>query len=168
MVLTPDASFLAASAYELIFDPFIKEPIVRAAKACEVDRGMHAFFAVWHQLSMFGIASQLHDSFRRNGSQFIYIDLKGWMMAVDDSNAMATDPADYGHAQKFDAREQFRKLKLGIESVKSSFVAQKASANAPREEAPMRPEDFLPDTPPTKAGAMLAQISKERYGTFEL
>jgi hypothetical protein len=169
VVLTPAASFLAAGAYEMIFDPFIKEPLVRAKRAYDKNNGMDAFRAVWWELSSFGIASRLPDSFKRNGSQFLYIDLKGWMMAADYWDALATDPANYGpNAPVFDAKAQLNKLKLGIEAIKASFDAQKAKAATPPEPAPINPADFMPDTPPTKAGAMLSQISKDRYGTFEL
>ncbi|AOG04422.1 MULTISPECIES: LysM peptidoglycan-binding domain-containing protein [unclassified Bosea (in: a-proteobacteria)] len=167
VVLTPAASFLAAGAYEMVFDPFIKEPLMRAKRAYDTNNGSDAFLAVWRQLSAFGIASRLPDSFKRNGSQFLYIDLKGWMMAAEYWDALATDPSNYGeHAPEFDAKAQIRKLKLGIEAVKASFDAQKARKPPP--EAVTNPADFMANTPPTKAGVMLSQISKERYGTFEL
>ena len=167
VVLTPAASFLAAGAYEMVVDPFLKEPIMRAKRAYDTKNGLDAFLAVWGQLSYFGIASRLPESFKRNGSQFLYIDLKGWMMAAEYWSALATDPKNYGpDAPEFDATEQIRKLKLGIQAVKASLDAQKARTAPP--ETPLNPADFLPDTPPTKAGFMLSQLSKERYGTFEL
>lgn len=167
VVLTPAASFLATGAYEMVFDPFIKEPLVRAKRAYDANDGVGAFLAVWRQLTIFGIAPHLPDSFKRNGSQFLYIDLKGWMMAADYWAALATDPDHYGAgAPEFDAMAQIQKLKLGIRAVTASFDAQKART-APAE-APINPADFMPDTSPTKAGAMLSQISKERYGVFEL
>jgi hypothetical protein len=167
VVLTPAASFLGAGAYEMVIDPFLKEPIMRAARAYEANDGFTAFRAVWWQLSPLGIASRLPESFKRNGSQFLYIDLKGWMMAAEYWDAYATDPANYGeNAPEFDAKAQIQKLKLGIQAVKASLDAQKARTAPP--EATINPADFMPDTPPTKAGAMLSQISKERYGVFEL
>jgi len=168
IVLTPAASFLSAGAYEMVFDPFLKEPLGRAIRAYKANNGLDAFLAVWQQLSLFGIASHLPDSFKRNGSQFLYIDLKGWMMASDYWNALATDPDNYGpRAPEFDARAQINKLKLGIDAVKASLNAQAARAPLPTVPT-IDPADFLPDTPPTKAGVMLSQISKERYGVFEL
>jgi hypothetical protein len=167
VVLTPAASFLAAGAYEMVFDPFLKEPLMRAKRAYDTNDGFDAFRAVWWQLSGFGIASRLPESFKRNGSQFLYIDLKGWMMAAEYWNALATDPAHYGeHAPEFDAKAHIQKLKLGIQAVKASLDAQKARKPPP--EAVMNPADFMADTPPTKAGVMLSKISQERYGTFEL
>jgi len=169
VVLTPAASFLAAGAYELVVDPFIKEPLVRAKRAYDKNNGTDAFRAVWWELSAFGIASRLPESFKRNGSQFLYIDLKGWMMAADYWDALATDPDNYGaRAPEFDAKAQLNKLKLGIRAINASFDAQKAKAPTLPEAAPINPADFMPDTLPTKAGAMLSQISKDRYGTFEL
>jgi hypothetical protein len=168
IVLTPAGGFLAAGGYELISDPFLKEPLGRAIRAYQANNGTDAFLAVWRELSLFGIASHLPDSFKRNGSQFLYIDLKGWMMASDYWNALATDPKNYGSgAPEFDARAQLTKLKLGIQAIKGSLGAQKA--RPPAATAPViDPADFGPDSPPTRAGAMLSQISKDRYGTFEL
>lgn len=167
VVLTPSASFLAAGAWELGVDPFIKEPLMRAKRAYEKNSGLNAFAAVWDQLSAFGIASRLPESFKRNGSQFLYVDLKGWMMAAEYWSALATEPKHYGaNAPEFDAKLQLQKLKLGLQAVKASLDAQTARANS--EPPAPNPADFMPDTPPTRAGAMLSQISKERYGVFEL
>lgn len=167
VVLTPAASFLAAGVYELVIDPFIKEPLMRAKRAYEANNGMDAFLAVWSQLTYFGIAAHLPESFKRNGSQFLYVDLKGWMMAAEYWSALVTDRANYGaDAPEFDAKAQLQKLKLGINAVKASLDAQKARTAS--ETSSQDAADFLPDTAPTKPGAMLSQIAKERYGQFEL
>lgn len=167
VVLTPAASFLAAGAYELVFDPFIKEPIVRAKRAYDTNEGLSAFAAVWRELSAFGIA--LPESFKRNGSQFAYIDMKGWMMAADYWNALALDPENYGgNAPVFDAQAQIRKLKIGIGAFKASCNSCRAGPPPSQQpQAPINPADFMPDYPVTKAGAMLSAISMERYGSFQ-
>jgi hypothetical protein len=168
-ILTPAGGALSQAGYELLVDPFLKEPLARAKRQYERNNGIDALTAVWNQLMPWTIVSHLPESFKRNGSQLLFVDMKGWLAAsyywesaLSDQKAISPD------APAFDAEGQLKKLKLGIAAIKESLDAKGTKPPAPPPAAPANPADYMQDYPVTRAGIMLSKVSMERYQTYKL
>lgn len=163
VVITPAGSFLGAAAWELAIDPWLKEPLMRAWEAQKDLSGAEAFSAFMNALEL-----KLAESYRRNGAQFLDVDLKGWMFGADFWQRLVTDPASTRPgAPPFDSQQALRELRAGLAAFDASAAA--AGAGAARQERPPTPglpSDEMEPWVVDKAGLMLSVVSLKRYDTY--